>query len=309
MTEPRNHVVGLMVDSAPPTRFSPFLGALARWCRPRVLPDARDAVAWIATSPRVADPRRRPAAVWVSSLHDWDANKPAVESAHVLLTDDREVLARAGDRGVWVGDGVDVRGTVPLTPFVRSRWRARTGLPGDLVIHVGPPPTRVGGGGAGTGDAGIQSAEAHEAIADELVPTGLAVAAAVVATGPTLAAALAWGAPTVTDAASAAAIGAIDGEHVLVASPDEMHDVATRLANDHARGGMLGRQGRRLVEQTHDVVDAAALTAQRLGLRDEAAPAPLDVLSVRLAELWVTDDAAIVERVGASLGLSHGDLA
>lgn len=111
----------------------------------------------------------------------------------------------------------------PLAPHVRARWRQRLGLDPDLVI-------------------------ATVAWSPDDVPTGLAVAAAAVVDRLRLPLALALGCPVVTDAAAAEAVGAADGDHVVVGGWIE----AEALARDQRTAARLSRRARQLARDRLD---------------------------------------------------------
>ena len=160
---------------------------------------------------------------------------------------------------VWVGHGVEVAGvTVPfvgrldlsdalvMTPFVRARYRRGRGLPDAFVVDL-------------SGDT----------VPDGLRGTAIAAASAAIAVGEeALIRCLSWATPTVTDAASADAIGAVHGEHVLVVErAEDRHAAARDLGADHRTASALGRAGRRLLETRFDRIAPARRVAAALGLR------------------------------------------
>jgi hypothetical protein len=166
-----------------------------------------------------------------------------------------------------------------MTPFVRARWRQRLGLPDRLVVRVG----------ISDGDG----------LADDVVPTALALASAVACGQRWLVEAMAWGAPVVTDAVSAAAVGATADVEVAVADPGQLSEAATALAGDDPRAAALGRAARRLVERRHDTSRPPVEVAERLGLLP-----PTDGLAsrvgARLSELWTPSTASVVGRTRAA---------
>lgn len=288
MNERPRPVLGLLVAPDPPSGVAPFLQALARWSEPRVVePTEPEPAAWFASSPaalvlraqsraRHGLPRaeRVPVAVWAASGADVEAAVSA--GAAVVVTDDADVASAGDGRCVIVGGGLDASAYVPLTPFVRARWRARYGLPRDLVVVI--------------------DGNNAEGFSDELVPTALAVAAAAAVRGRRLLEALAWATPCATDAASASAVGATDGVEVVVGEPASLPDLARQLAQDQPRAATVARAGRRLVERHHDGAGAAAAVAERLGLVGSDT-SPLARAERALAELRTPADARIRERV------------
>jgi hypothetical protein len=172
----------------------------------------------------------------------WLASSPAAAGDHrpvAVWTDG--VVATPDGPVTFPYPGFDLRSYLPMAPVVRRRWRSRLGLPATLVVDAGEVP-------------------------DDLAPTALALASVVVATGARLAEALAWGAPCVTDAASAAAIGAGEGEVAIGASP---HDIA----GDDGWASALSAGGRRLAERRLDQHAAARRVAGALGLVHSAGAA------------------------------------
>ena len=275
MTPP---VLGLLVDRPAADPLVALLSELRRWAHPAVPgPGVGAATAWLATSPRIDVPDDRPAAVWVE-----DADEAAAARSQDL------VLAATERLGALLVPTtcLNLNGMHPITPFVRARWRQRHGLPSSLVAVVGDDGASVDG----------------KSVSDDLVPTLLALVSAAAVTGSALSAALAWATPCVTDAASAASLGAIDGEHVVVAQ-DRLHE-ATVLAGDEARAAALGRRGRRLTE-TRSLRHVAAAVAGRLGLVESAGP--VLGLMARLNELDTPAASRVRDRAADALaGLMAG---
>lgn len=172
---------------------------------------------------------------------------------------------------------VDIAGARPHAVPVRRRWRERLGRPEPWVVDLERLP----------GDQRQAAAE---------------VASVVVAHRADLVVALARGAPTVTDAPSAAAVGAVDGTHVLVAAPGEPAiSAAHALAADPVRSARLSTAGRALVEQRLDVARTAAELVRRLGLISTASAYSL--VDARLAELATLPGAPVRRRVAAALAV------
>lgn len=230
--------------------------ALTPWCEPRLAdgPDVRPD-AWLASGPSVSGVPRAVA-----------SGKPVGVVDDGAVVDDRVV------RVALPPGAIDAAAVVPVTPYVRARWRTARGLPADLVV-----------------DADGLDADSR--------PTALALAAAVVARGDRLVEALAWGAPCATDVASAELAGAVDGVHVAVAGGAELPAAAAALVADQRRAAALGRAGRRLVEERHDLSRLAAGLACRLGLAPQPGP-----LERRLDELWTPRESRIRGRAGAAVG-------
>lgn len=208
-------IVGILAEPGSPPGFVALVAALGAWCRPQA--SAIAAVAFVASSPAAAG-EHRPVGVWVDG--------------HVESPDGVIAFPEAG---------VDLREYPPMAPVIRSRWRARLGLPQEMVVNASEVP-------------------------DHLLPTALALASVVVATGPRLVEALAWAAPCVTDVASAAAVGAQNGDVAVGADPAD-------IAGDHARAAALSAAGRRLAERRLDRHAAARKVAAALGLLTPAGPA------------------------------------
>lgn len=232
-----------------------------------------------------------PLAWWIEHPHELpDRPNPRVR----LIVTWQPVMHAAADRVRAFGVPVEVvpspavDGSVwrPVMPFVRQRWRRRLGLPAELVATVG-----VAGGPA------LDEGTATDAL--------FLCAAAVVGPGYVLRA-LALGTPTVCDAAVADAIGAVDGEHVVVADPAAAPAVAAEVAGDLERAARLGRAGRRLLEARHDVAASARRVAEVLGLPG-VGPAPVASVAGVLERLGTPVDAGISARVAGAVGTLGGD--
>ena len=136
---------------------------------------------------------------------------------------------------------IDVRQYRALAPFMRERWRSRFDIRVSVELPVALPWRQR--------------------------RTFLALCPAVVATGPTALEALAFATPLVTDTATAAWLGGNDGVDMLVfdGTHSEAVSLAEDLGSDHRRGAAIGRAGRRLVEDRHDLSRIAARVARALG--------------------------------------------
>lgn len=282
-------VLELLVTPGTGDRIAPLVRRLASWCDPRA-PDrslgrasARLASSWRAPAleQALAD-GEPPVALWVSGLAEAEAAPSWVGRCRLIVTDRPEV-AGSLDAVVIPRPALDPADHRPLTPFVRSRWRARLGLARELVVDV-----RTGGDGDRAG------------LPDRLVPTALAVAAAAVVDDHWIDLALALGTPVVTDAASARRIDATEGIEVMVADAGDVAASARALAGDLPRAAALGRAGRRACERRHDLRTAAAEVAERLGLTGAALDAEHVVLRL-LGELWTPADARVASRASAAL--------
>jgi hypothetical protein len=261
-------LLGLLVAPGTAERSAALVRRLARWAEPRAIdlgtPPVAAVLATGAAVPglgRVLADRPGPVAVWV----DDEGELSVADAADVVVTSSPAVAAAVGPRALALPRAaVDVGAIAPVPPFVRARWRRRGALDPSLVVTVGVPGATP--------------------LANEDVPTALAVAAAAVVAGPWLVEALALGTPVVTDEASAAELGAEVGADVLVAAPAEAEAAARALAAEPVRAASLSRRARRLVERRFDVAPAAAELAGRLGL-DRGAADPLAPIDGALAEL------------------------
>lgn len=273
MTRP---VVALVVDRPAAPGLVQVAAALGRDARVRAGNGPDGPVAILATSPAAARGSSLPAAAWFEPGDD-------AEGFDGLLLHDPGV-AHPGP-ALAVSGTVDLRGRRPLSPFLRSRWRRREGLPDDLVVVAGPSGCMVPGG---------------TAVPPAATATALALAAAVVATGPWLADALSWGAPVVTVDGDARALQAIPGVHVEVAAEADAPELAGALARDWPRAAALSRAGRRLVEATLDRDRWLEPLVSHLGLRASQGRAR-SRLDERLVELHTSPSAPIVDRATAAV--------
>jgi hypothetical protein len=231
-----------------------------------------------------------PVAWWVE--HPADAPGVVPERVRLLLAA-RPVAAAVPalaelDVPLEVVPWPAVDGTVwrPVAPFVRDRWRRRLGLPERLVAVVGT-----------TGAPPMDDETAADAL--------FLCAAAIV--GPAHAVrALALGTATVCDAATADLLGAVDGTHVIVAAGEEATEAATDLAADLSRAAVLGRNGRRLAEDRHDIAESARRIAAALELPTVGEPAVARVAAM-LDELGTPVDAGVVARVAGAVGTLGAD--
>jgi hypothetical protein len=136
---------------------------------------------------------------------------------------------------------VDVRQFRALTPFMRERWRGR--------FEIGVP------------------VEVPSGLSWRQQRTFLALCPAVVATGTTALHALAFATPLVTDGATARQLGGTDGVDMVVSddSCSQKAALAEALGEDQRRAAAIGRAGRRLVEERHDLSLHADAVARALG--------------------------------------------
>lgn len=160
----------------------------------------------------------------------------------------------------------------PIAPHVRRRWRSRLGLAPDLVVDTA-------------------------ALGSNDVPTALAVVAAAVVDGRHLPLALALGCPTATDGASARAVGAVDGEQLVVGD----RAAATALACNDVRAARLSRAGREHAVGHLDPDVAARALLRAWGLT--TAVLPLERIEIVLDELGTAAGAPVRARVAAALDI------
>jgi hypothetical protein len=258
--------LGILVDRPTPPQLADVLAVLRRWCRPIAWDDEMaPPAAWITTSPSIPTSTDAPRAIWIESLDDL--SDPGTAGAAVLLCADRR-LAAGAERVIAVTGTVDAVDMPWLTPFVRSRYRRARGLPDEMVVRVDDDTLSLLPGG--------------QEIDGELQGTALAMASVAIVRGPALVTALAWGVPCVTDAASATAIGAAGGVHVVIESAGDPYEDAVKLAGDERRAARLSHAGRRFVETTLDRVAPARRVAVALGLHKTA---PQDRFDAALDEL------------------------
>lgn len=212
----------------------------------------------------VDDPRREPMEAWLASSPDVSGLRYARASG--------APVAVLGDGVAFPVDGIDASRRVPVTPFVRGRWRRAADLPARLIVDA-------------------------SGLAADVVPSALAVASAVIVRGDRarLLEAMAWGAACVTDVPTADALGAVPGTHVVAGSGHQAEGLADELARDDRRAACLGRAARRLVEQRWDTTAAGRAIRRALGIRRSAIDEALD-------DLYTPADARIRERAAELVG-------
>ncbi len=246
-------LVELLADGRePPSEVIRLLGALRLWCTP-VVPDP----VLGAPAARIVLGTRSPGLP--DALADASTPMAVVVDPDEALSPETQrradVLVRRGGRRAASdpADAIALPGTTvdtarhPMVPTaVRDGWRRLLGLPDPLVVTLGYPGER--------------------AWDDEVVPSVLAVASAAAVRGRWLLTALSLGTPVVTDAASATHVGADDGEHLIVAPVTRARDEALVLADDPLLTARIGRAGRRLVEDGHDMNRIARRIAAALQL-------------------------------------------
>ncbi len=235
----------------------PLLVAMRRWSDPHApdpglgLPAARIAVSVNAVTLDAAlEDRSVPVAVVVEDRLRVPAR--VLERAHVILAPQTAAGLDAARTLSIPADLIDVDAHPPLSPFVRARWRHRTGLPTNLVARIGyhdPWPTD---------DASIAAA--------------LTVCSAAAVRGRWTLLALALGTAVVTDASEAERLGARDGVELLVEDPARATGRAEVLGDDWPHAARLGNAARRLVERQHSWPGLARELLDRLGIERPRVP-------------------------------------
>jgi hypothetical protein len=262
-------VLGLLAGPTETAALAPLVAAVRPWCRPHALDPALAPQAYLATATDADGLSRAlqsgtPTAVFVADGAPVPDEVRALAASFVTTSeatrdalDDRAILLRS--------DAVRASEHPPLTPFVRSRWRARLGLPDPMIVELGGATPWSG--------------------PDDAIPAALAVCSAAVVRGRWLLTALALGTAVVTDATSAEHIGATEHVHVAIGSFANATELAQALAIDPARATALGWGGRMLVEQRHDLDALARRLVDDLGL------APAGIPTAALAHLDAELDA------------------
>ena len=263
--------LALLAGPTDTAALAPLVAALRPWCRPHALDRALGApAAYLATAPDApgldgALSSGTPTAVFVPDGASLPDHVRALASTFLATTDvtrdaldDRALLLRS--------DAVRASEHPPITPFVRSRWRRRLGLPEEMIVELGGAVPWAG--------------------PDDAIPAALAVCSVAIVRGHWLLTALALGTPVVTDASSALRIGATEHVHVAVGSLAVATDLAHALAADPARATALGWGGRMLVEQHHDLDELARRLVVELGIGPSGVPsAALANIDAALDEL------------------------
>jgi hypothetical protein len=264
-------VLGLLAGPTDSSALAPIVAALRPWCRPSALDPALGApAAFLATATDAAglEPALRsgtPTAVFVADGAPIPDDVRRLARTFVVTT---EAQRDALDERAVVLRRDAVRGSEhpPLTPFVRSRWRDKLGLPHPMIVELG-------GASGWTGP-------------EDAIPASLAVCSAAIVRGRWLLTALALGTAVVTDPTSATDIGATEHVHVAVAPPAGAREVAEALAQEPARAAALGWGGRLLVEQHHDLDGIAERIIEDLEMGPASIPStPLASLDAELAAL------------------------
>ncbi len=280
MTLPR---LALIAGTADTRAAIPLVAALRPWCSPHALdpglglPDAY--LSLTVTGPALADALRSLAPVAVVVDRFERVPDDVRERATAFVTRDETTTAALGPRAVLVPpDAVRAAEHPPLTPFVRSRWRERLGLPERMVVRVGVDEPWTG--------------------PPQAVTAALAVCSAAVVQGPSLVTALALGTPVVTSDAEATRVGAVSNVHAVVASASTSDRLADELAAEPRRATAIGWGGRLLVEAHHDLDALARRVLERLGIGPAPFPdAPLAFLDEELAALGTPANSPVARRV------------
>ncbi len=260
-------MLGLAFGRRPPPAVVPLLAAACRWCRPRTIDPAAGRPDAILAPISFAERMRGslPVALWATTAEEADS--PIEQRAAAIVSDDLQIVDRAGTRGVLAAVERHAEHRQMMPPFVRERLRRARGLPAVCLLEQASD--------------GLRWAGRPEPLGPDIVATAIACASAVaVRDWRLLLEALAWGAPCVTDAASAERVGAIPGTHVLVAEREPDHrTLATSLATDQELAARLSWAGRQLVERRHDAGRAAIRLVELLGLREHQATGAMFELS------------------------------
>jgi len=234
----------------------------------------------VVASPELLDdaPRGVRLAVWVDAVTDMEALAPRTEVAAIVASND-EIVAAAGARGILVAPGAEPQlATRFVPPAVRARLRAARGLPAHAVAVID--------------DDGAEWCD--EPVADDVRDTALACAAVAVVRGAWALRAMAWGTPLVTDAATCAALGAVDGRDLVVARADPCATVEA-LLDDSAQLARLSWKARRFYERHHDLRSAVTQLLGMLHIPNVMTP-PTARLQAVFTQMWTPSDAPAFAR-------------
>ena len=275
-------LLALIAGTADTRPATALVTALRPWCRTLALdpglgvPDAY--LSLTLDGPVLAEALQAPSPVAVTV--DAFARVPddVRKRADVFVTRDERTTADLGDRAVLVpADAVRASAHPPLTPFVRSRWRQRLGLPERMIVRFGVDEPWSGPPHAGT--------------------AALAVCSAAVVQGPHLVTALALGTPVVTSEAEATRIGAVGNVHAVIGTALDSDRLAEELATEPPRATAIGWGGRLLVEARHDLDALGRSVLDRLGIGPAPFPAaPLATLDEELAALGTPANSPVARR-------------
>ena len=275
-------VVGLVVDPGESGVLRPLVRAMLTMAEVRSLGRCSRTPDAVLASSEAAAHRIQPKLARLLA-------ESASQRANFAGGGDREVaVAVCGDVGIRVGDvlvprpegALDVSAVLPRGLLVRRRWQERLGRPDRWTIVA-------------------------DGVAAEDRPEALTVCSTAVVSESDLALALALGTPTVTSAAAARSVGAVDGEHVVVAGPaDDPIVLASALAVDEIRAAALAAAGRRLAEDQLDIVALARRVLDLAGLASD--PGLATNLQERLRELHTPPASRMHTRVASATAALTG---
>ena len=260
--------LGLVSDVRRADDVAPILRAMADRCRVVAWHPGLPVDAVFVTSRRA--PRALDAARAVGGrMALWHAAGDPPESfANAAIT-----IGTSDTADIRVpAPGIDLRLFRALAPFLRERWRNKFRI--DAPVEV-------------PSDLSWRQRR-----------TLLALCPAVAATGTTALEALAFATPLVTDVATAAERGGTPGgDRWDCADRAGAVELAVELGGDHRRAAAVGRAGRRLAEQRHDLALPATALATAFGW-----PQRGDVISTHLADLPTPPLARPFTRAAARVG-------
>ncbi|NMH97407.1 hypothetical protein [Pseudonocardia acidicola] len=274
-------VLGTSLSAPVDARLQAALRRLARVCDLAATTDETapswDAVVWHHGA---QPPPGVPLVVWVAALRP---DREPARSAAALLAP--EIIP--DERCVVLGRYPEYPQARPVLPFTRRRIRLARRLAGPACAGVVAGSWRWDGAEV---PAGVEDAAAG-------------LACSVIATDPVGALrALAWAAPTVTDPATAAALGAVDGEQVRVAGDAQgRRAAAAQLAGDERTAAALSWAGRRLYERRWSAEGVIERLPRSRGPADAA-----DGLARALDALHTPADSAVRSRARDAVAALRG---
>jgi hypothetical protein len=270
-------VLGLLVGTRLPSILPSVLVKMRRWCVPRASENSEETIsAWMATSPdvpgieRVLEESHNRVAVWIHSDEDFEAFPYLIAGQAIPLSQSETFVGQS--ETIVLNRLIDLQDLPYMTPFVRQRWRKRLGFP-EVWLHV----------------------PAENNMPVHLNATALALASAAVVPADSLLLSLSLGTPSITDEAAASELGAEDGTHLMLATPEEAVDLAQAVAGDSRLAAKLSWSGRRLVEAKYDSTRILGGLAKKLGLVGEPV-SPLERLADSLAGLGTSSASSITHR-------------
>ncbi|WP_111766352.1 hypothetical protein [Nakamurella deserti] len=282
MNAPR--VVGLSVGGPRPAALDRLIYAIGRDAAVVNMGGHPGPVDWMLVyrSP-VAVPGHVPAVWFVGDETDADQ----LRHPDVVLAAEQKLLDRCATSAPKVLMGpalVDHDDAKPYAPYPRDRIRRARGLPATVVGEVGADGLVWDG----------------TVVDPKFRATVLVSASAVIADRSAVLESLAWGAPTVTDPATAAAVGAVPGEHLLIGSDvAQRRALAAGLALDMATAARLSWAGRRLFEEAFSVTHLIR-RVERAAVRPTG---PADRIAAVLDDLGTPARAPIRGRAAARQNL------